>query len=117
MAGLLGGVLSHPPLVGAAIDTAVLGGAGALLLALFGYLFKELRRKDEGVWAIVADRDKRLLELTADRNYWRALAMGEEPPVPPLVDPTPAPVLADESSPLLDVVSDAVTAVRRRRRR
>jgi hypothetical protein len=116
MASILGGVLVHPPVVAAAIDTAVLGGAGALLLALFGYLFKELRRKDEGVWAIVADRDKRLLELTADRNYWRALAMGEEPPVPPAFEVTPAPVVAADPSPLLDVVADAVTRRRRRPR-
>jgi hypothetical protein len=106
-----------PPhlLVGAAIDTAVLGGAGALLLALFGYLFKELRRKDEGVWAIVADRDKRLLELTTERNYWRALAMGEDPPpLEAVLTPHPAPAVAEDPAPLLDALNDVV---RRRRRR
>lgn len=113
MAGLLGG-MAPPHLVAAAIDTAVLGGAGALLLALFGYLFKELRRKDEGVWAIVADRDKRLEELARERNYWRAVAMGEDPPaLDVVVHPHPAPALASDPPPLLDAVSDAV---RRRRR-
>ena len=113
MAGLLGGTFP-PPLVAAAIDTAVLTGAGSLLLALFGYLFKELRRKDEGVWAIVADRDKRLLELTTERNYWRAMAMGEDPPIEhALPAPSPAPDYVAEPPPILDVVADVV---RRRRR-
>lgn len=60
----------------AGIDTAVLGGAGALLLALFGYLFKELRRKDESVWQIIAERDRRLIETAYNRDYWQAVALG-----------------------------------------
>lgn len=63
-------------LVAAGVDTAVLGGAGALLLALFGYLFKELRRKDESVWQIIAERDRRLIETTYHRDYWQAVALG-----------------------------------------
>jgi hypothetical protein len=78
------------PLVAAAVDTAVLGATGTLLILLFGYLFKELRRKDEGVWAIVADRDTRIVEITTERNYWRALAMGENPDAFP-IQPAPAP--------------------------
>jgi hypothetical protein len=109
VAGQFGGVIPPPFLVAAAVDATAYVGAGALLLALFGYLFKELRRKDEGVWAIVADRDKRLLELTTERNYWRAIAMGEDPP--PLEDllaaPHPAPSVVDEP-PLI--------TIRRRRR-
>jgi hypothetical protein len=81
------------PLVAAAVDTAVLGATGTLLMLLFGYLFKELRRKDEGVWAIVADRDKRILEVTTERNYWRAIAMGEDPD-PLTITPHPAEIVA-----------------------
>lgn len=76
-------VLNPPQLVAAGIDTAVLGGAGALLLALFGYLFKELRRKDESVWQIIAERDHRLVETTYHRDYWQAVALGLPLPIAP----------------------------------
>lgn len=65
-------------MVAAVIDTAVLGAGGTLLLIIFGYLFKELRRKDEGVWAIIADRDRRINELERERSYWRRLAIGDK---------------------------------------
>jgi hypothetical protein len=61
------------------VDTVTLGGTGAVLLTLMGYLFKELRRKDEGVWAIIADRDKQIDALTEDRDYWRNRALGVSP--------------------------------------
>lgn len=65
----------NPLAAAAGVDTVVLGGAGALLLALFGYLFKELRRKDESVWQIIADRDRRLIETAYHRDYWQAVAL------------------------------------------
>jgi hypothetical protein len=77
------------------VDSVTLGGAGALLLALFGYLFKEIRRKDEGVWLLVADRDKRILDLEDERDHWRAAALGQPPPPrrspPPIEPPAPQP--------------------------
>lgn len=76
-------ILSAPFVAAAGVDTVVLGGAGALLLALFGYLFKELRRKDESVWQIIAERDRRLIETTYHRDYWQAVALGLPLPTAP----------------------------------
>jgi hypothetical protein len=62
-------------LVSAIVEVPVVAGVFTLLLGLFGYLFKELRRKDEGVWAIIADRDREIEKLEKDRDYWRDLCM------------------------------------------
>lgn len=59
------------------IESVSIGGAGAVVLTLLGYLLKELRRKDEGVWAIIADRDRQIEALTTDRDYWRNLVMDD----------------------------------------
>lgn len=63
-------------LLAAAVDTGVVVGAAGLLMTLFGYMFKELRRKDDSVWKIIEDRDKTIEALTRDRDYWRERAMG-----------------------------------------
>lgn len=65
-------------ILAAVADGYVVGGAGALILGLAGYLFKELRRKDNGVWAIIADKDRQLVALTADRDYWRNRTLRRE---------------------------------------
>lgn len=65
-------------ILGAVADGYVVGGAGALVLALAGYLFKELRRKDDGVWAIIADKDRQIAALEKDRNYWRDRTLTRE---------------------------------------
>ena len=86
------------PLVGAIVDGVAVGGTDALLLALFGYLFRELRRKDEGVWALLEDRDRRINELAAELRFWRNRALGlddeDAPPLPGVdVDELGAPVI------------------------
>lgn len=101
----------------AALDVGpVEAGAGGLLMLLFGYLFRELRRKDDGVWRIIDDRDKLNAQLAGERDWWRAKAMGEDPgpfPIPTLAVPTPPATRPH----LEDVVDDVVGTVRRRRRR
>jgi hypothetical protein len=62
----------------AVIDTPVAAGAGGLILVIFGYLFKELRRKDDGVWAIIAEKDRQLKALEKDRDFWRDKVLREE---------------------------------------
>lgn len=68
----------HGLLVAAVVDASAYVGAGALLLALFGYLFKELRRKDDGVWAIIAEKDRQLKAMEKDRDFWRDKVLREE---------------------------------------
>lgn len=104
-------------LLGAVDVGPVEAGAGGLLMLLFGYLFRELRRKDDGVWRIIDDRDKLNAQLAVERDWWRARAMGEDPgpfPVPALVVPSPPATRHDIET----AVGDAVErTVRRRRRR
>lgn len=64
--------------LGALIDTPVAAGAGGLIVFIFGYLFKELRRKDDGVWAIIAEKDRQLKAMEKDRDFWRDKVLREE---------------------------------------
>lgn len=65
-------------ILGAVADGYVIGGGAAFVLGLAGYLFKELRRKDDGVWAIIADKDRQIAALEKDRNYWRDRTLSRE---------------------------------------
>jgi hypothetical protein len=69
-------------LVGLDVPTGVVGG---VMLAVLAYLFKELRRKDDSVWQIIAEKDRELdflrkqveelrgkaADYRAERNFWR----------------------------------------------
>jgi len=67
-------------------DGLIVGGAG-LLAFLFRAYFREVKRKDEGVWEIVEakgrqieqeriDHARELAAMTADRDYYRAKLLG-----------------------------------------
>lgn len=65
----------------AGVDPVVAGGATAivsLLVTVFGYLLKELHRKDDGVWRIVREERRRSTEemyyrrqAERDAAHWR----------------------------------------------
>lgn len=52
------------------------GGVFSLLGVLFVYMLRQLRHNDHETWRIIADRDKRIEELIADRDYWRNRVLG-----------------------------------------
>jgi hypothetical protein len=76
---------SDPTGTGAAI------GVGTFLLGIAAYMFKELRRKDDSVWRIIAEKDKEIVRLqkqvstleskvgkvTEERDFWRDRRLAE----------------------------------------
>lgn len=56
-----------------AVDPLAAGGAVSVIgivVTVFGYLLKELHRKDDGVWRIVREERRR----TAEERYYRRAA-------------------------------------------
>ena len=58
----------------------VVSGAGALLAALAGYLFTQLRHNDDQVWKIIEAKDEEIVDLKKDRDYWRERFMSSDRP-------------------------------------
>lgn len=116
MVGLSLAAADAVSLAAAGVDIGpVEAGAGGLLALLFAYLFRELRRKDDGVWRIIDDRDKLNTQLARERDWWRARAMGEDPgpfPLSELVVPSPP-----ATRPSVEAIADEVVRTARRRRR
>jgi hypothetical protein len=71
--------------------TGVAIGAGTIILGVLGYLFKELRRKDDSVWRLMAEKDAenvrlrrerdaavaRAARVAVERDFWRTRRLAE----------------------------------------
>jgi hypothetical protein len=65
----------------------VIGGSLGLLLALAGYLLRELNRSSGGAWRVVRERNREIHRLRWSEAHWQHVAgVGEDPG--PYVPPT-----------------------------
>lgn len=71
------------------IDLPSVALAGPLLVLLFGYAFRLIRRSD-------LERDRYVRRLEYDMEWWRAKALGLPPPSPPAGGPARLPDPAAE---------------------
>ena len=58
----------------------VIGGSLGLLLALAGYLLRELNRSSGGAWRVVRERNREIHRLRWEVAHWQHVAgLGDDP--------------------------------------
>ena len=63
-----------------------IGGGVTLLLALAGYLLREVNRSSAGAWRVVKEKNREIHRIRWERDWWQARAIGDAN-FPPYVEP------------------------------